>query len=91
MLFIFLGTVNENLHNLNLALKEHLKYQDIQNVENLESKLRSELEQKIRSELEAEYKEKTEKGANLSPSLAKVRGSNEKEEVLPENPIDIFN
>ena len=68
-----------------------IKYQEIQNVDQMESKIRGDLEQKIRAEIEAEYKAKSTAGDNLSPTLTKVRGSTEKDAVVPENPEDIFN
>ena len=70
--------------------EKYLKYKDIQNVESLESKLRADLEAKIKQELEQKYKEKESKASNLTPSLAKARGTTDKDPSLPENPIDLF-
>lgn len=69
---------------------KYLKYQEMQDVDSLEAKLRAELEQKIRSEYDLKSKEKTQKADNLSPSLANARGAVDKEESLPENPGDLF-
>lgn len=69
---------------------KYLKYQEMQDVDSLEAKLRTELEQKIRSELEGKLTEKSKKSENLSPSLANARGTVDKEESLPENPGDLF-
>ena len=67
-----------------------LKFQQMQDVDTMEAKLRTELEAKIRAEYESKQKSVESKGANLSPSLANARGTVEAEESIPENPGDLF-
>jgi hypothetical protein len=69
---------------------KYLKFQQMQDVDTMEAKLRTELEAKIRAEYESKQKSVEEKGANLTPSLANARGTVEAEESVPENPGDLF-
>lgn len=69
---------------------KYLKYQELQNVDSMEAKLRAELETKIRAELEGKIQQEAKLENNISPSLAKARGTTDKTDSVPENPADLF-
>ena len=69
---------------------KYLKFQQMQDVDSLEAKMRAEIEAKVRSEFESKQKTVEEKASKLSPSLANARGAVEAEESVPENPGDLF-
>jgi hypothetical protein len=69
--------------------KKYMQFQEMQNPEAYEAKLRQELEPKVRAELEKKLQaENTD--VDLSPSLANARGVSDEKERLSENPGDLF-
>jgi len=69
---------------------KYLKFQQMQDVDSLEAKMRAEIEAKVRSEFESKQKTVEDKASRLSPSLANARGAVEADESVPENPGDLF-
>lgn len=55
------------------------KYEQLQDVDSMEAKLRSEIEEKVRKELKEKYEEKQQKRESVTPSLNKQASSNKAE------------
>lgn len=67
------------------------EFEKSKDVDSYKEQLKAELRKELMEEMQSKKTEEVEKSDNLSPSLAKARGSTEATEKLSENPSDFFN
>lgn len=90
---MLLAQMQQSSNPAKFAYEQMVKYeqfQEMQDVESLREKIRAEERAKLEEQQKSTETEQDEKAENLSPSLAKARGSADKTEKLSENPSDLF-
>ena len=69
---------------------KHEQFEEMQDIDAFRDKIRSEERLKLEEESKESKSEQAEKTENISPSLAKARGTTDKAEKLSGNPEDLF-